>query len=271
MPSAINGDSLYFPRSFVCENELDSVWKLRVTSYCKLKKERKKEKIAITRPSALDFFSHPSSRALSLIYDTAFVKGQEREHTWRSPSKKIKLIYLSAMPSPLPSLVGVYRRVSYAVRVSGRRYATLFSVILSQPPTRLPSGGASRCAGSNRCSSRRLEFLCHARVSLSFSRLFLSNPARDSCCNCNIRTPRRGFHSRTPVKACPTSSSESVKRQTARKVISAFFPPSPLFLPLFVFRGNRRFYFTPSGKSLEETLLSIISSVFISLLFQRNS
>lgn len=121
LPSAINGDSLYFPRSFVCENELDSVWKLRVTSCCKLKKERKKEKIAITRPSALDFFSHPSSRALSLIYDTAFVKGQEREHTWRSPSKKIKLIYLSAMPSPLPSLVGVYR-TQYVYLVADTRH-----------------------------------------------------------------------------------------------------------------------------------------------------
>lgn len=231
MPSAINGDSLYFPRSFVCENELDSVWKLRVTSCCKLKKKRKKERENRDNSPIRPRFLFPPllARIIVDLRHRFCQRPRARAHVALSEQEnKTDLSQRDALSSPVAGGC-----ISYAVRVSGRRYATLFSVILSQPPTRLPSGGASRCAGSNRCSSRRLEFLCHARVSLSFSRLFLSNPARDSCCNCNIRTPRRGFHSRTPVKACPTSSSESVKRQTARKVISAFSPPlhfSSLFL-----------------------------------------
>ena len=125
--------------------------------------------------------------------------------------------------------------------------------------------------------------LAPSAISLSCARVSRSSFSRTS----SFQIPREilvviaiyahaaaGFHSRTPVKACPTSS-ESVKRQTARKVISAFFPPSlspRLFFPppfciisrqqTFLFHAERQIV---RGDSL---LSSIISSCLFPLRFR---
>lgn len=123
LPSAINGDSLYFPRSFVCENELDSVWKLRVTSCCKLKKKRKKERENRDNSPIRPRFLFPPllARIIVDLRHRFCQRPRARAHVALSEQENKTDLSQREMPSPLPSLVGVYR-TQYVYLVADTRH-----------------------------------------------------------------------------------------------------------------------------------------------------